>query len=289
MADVINSKVFNSDKKFVDLTSLDYFWGKAKGYIDGIDTEMSNKISTLETAVGDENSGLVKEVAALRSDFNNYNNTEGIEGIVDSKIAALNLPNTYETKGAAEAVASELTTHKNDTTVHVTADERTAWNNAKTAIDAFLKDADMTEKAVDTLVEIQTYMTNDGAAATELVNRVGALEALDHEAYITADTTLETSLKSYVDGKVDNKFDIAGAAATAKAEAIADAEAKLKAVTDTLKTAAYTDVTTLEATMDSKDAVVLNAAKTYAASYTDALFDSFTFASNDDIDEIFTI
>ena len=119
----------------------------------------------------------------------------------------------------------------------------------KSAIDTFLKDANMTEDAVDTLKELQTYMTTDGAAAAALVGRVAALEEIDHDAYKAADEATLASAKSYadglasnydaagaaddaladakayVDGKVDGKFDAAGSAATAKSEAIADANA----------------------------------------------------------------
>ena len=122
-----------------------------------------------------------------------------------------------------------MTTHVGDAVAHITADERTSWNAAKTAIDAFLKDADMTEKAVDTLAELQTYMTTDGAAAAELVGRVKALED-GKDAYVAADTQVLTDAKAYADGLVmaDGvaKFDAKGAAAQALADAKADAEAK---------------------------------------------------------------
>lgn len=205
----------------------------------------------------------------------------------------------FDTVGSAAAVQSNLDAHVADAVAHVTADERTAWNSAKTAIDAFLKDADMTTDAVDTLKELQTYMTTDGEAAAKLVGRVAALEAIDHDAYVGADETVLTNAKAYANGLVNNedgtaKFEAVGVAAglvsdlangavkanteaiavingteegsiaKAKADAIADAEAKLKAVTDTLGTAAYEDVATLEDTMDSKDATNLAAAKTYA-------------------------
>jgi hypothetical protein len=207
----------------------------------------------------------------------------------------------FDTVGSAAAVQSNLDSHVADTVAHVTADERTAWNSAKTAIDAFLKDADMTADAVDTLKELQTYMTTDGEAAAKLVGRVAALEEIDHDAYVGADATVLADAKSYANGLINNedgtaKFEAVGVAAglveglangtvktnteaiavingnadtegsiaKAKADAIADAAAKLKAVTDTLGTAAYEDVATLEATMDSKDATNLEAAKTYA-------------------------
>ena len=132
----------------------------------------------------------------------------------------------YEVAGAAAVVEGKLDAHKEDVVMHVTAQERTDWNAAKSAIDAFLKDADMTEKAVDTLAELQTYMTTDGEAAAELIDRVAALEAIDHNAYVSADTQVLADAKTYVDGKVDGKFDEAGAAAQALADAKADAEAK---------------------------------------------------------------
>lgn len=225
----------------------------------------------------------------------------------------------FDAAGSAAAVEAKLTTHTGDAVAHITATERTAWNNAKTAIEAFLKDADMTAEAVDTLKELQTYMTTDGEAAAQLVGRVATLEAIDHDAYKAADTALEKSLKGYVDGKdtaMDTRVKVleghdvyvksevnaaisdakkagtdaaaavttlangavktntdaiavingegAGSIAKAKADAIADAAAKLKDVTDTLKSAAFTEVATLESTMDSKDATNLAAAKTYA-------------------------
>ena len=148
------------------------------------------------------------------------------QALADAKADAAELyqvKGEYEAAGAAAAVETKLNTHKEDTVAHITEQERTDWNAAKTAIDTFLKDADMTEKAVDTLAELQTYMETDGAAATELVNRVSALESINHDAYIAADAQVLTDAKSYVDGKVDGKFDEAGAAAQALADAKADA------------------------------------------------------------------
>lgn len=264
MAETINVNVFDADKKFVDFAGLDYFWEKAKAYVDSADKVTADKVAVLESdvdalqaTVGDANSGLVAAVTALQDEIDSLSGGAGsIDTQITNKIATLDvddaavvgqyvssvaqvdgkisvtrvaLPDyteTYDAKGAAAAVADDLADHEGDAVAHVTADERASWNSAKTAIDTFLKDADMTASAVDTLAELQTYMTNDGAAAVELVNRVATLEDIDHDAYKGADTALETSLKGYVDGKVDGKFDTAGAAAAAQAAAIADAEAK---------------------------------------------------------------
>ena len=274
MADKVNTQSVFTDKTFITLDTLTYFWGKTKAHVDGLVNPISTDVVALKGVVGDSTTGLVKEVASLRTEVNALGGGEGgIQGMINSSITALDLPNTYEAKGeaakaedaaksyadglasnydaagaaktaednakayadglasnydaagAAAEVDGKLTTHTGDAVAHVTADERTAWNSAKTAIDAFLKDADMTEKAVDTLAELQTYMTTDGAAAAELVGRVATLEAINHDAYKAADETVLANAKSYADGLASN-YDAAGSAATAKSEAIADAESK---------------------------------------------------------------
>ena len=298
MAEVINTNVFDANKKFVDFAGLDYFWEKAKAYVDGVDSTLSGRI---DDVVGD-----VADLAAIVGELTGTG-SEGtsIADRIDAAISALDLPNTYEAKGvAADAVAE----HAADAVAHVTADERAVWNAAKTAIDTFLKDADMTEKAVDTLAELQTYMTEDGAAAAELIERIADLEAIDHEAYIAADSALETSLKGYVDGKVDGKFDAAGtaeaaitalnlpntydakgAAATAKSEAIAKAAEDAAAMLASYYTSAQVDglLSSADTVAQGYATAAQGAAEAYAKTYTDALFTSFQFASIGDIDGLF--
>jgi hypothetical protein len=58
-------------------------------------------------------------------------------------------------------------------------------------------------------------MDTDGAAATALVNRVGALEAIDHEAYKAADDALVIAMKA----SNDLAYDAKGAADAAKTAA----------------------------------------------------------------------
>ena len=313
MAEIINQNVFDSTKKFVDFAGLDYFWEKAKAYVDAADTALKGrldtaegKIATLETTVGDANSGIVKEVNALRKEVNALGGAEGgIQGMIDATIDGLKLPETYDDKGSAataltdakayvdgkvdgkfddkgsaaaaeaaakayayglasnydaagsaDAVEGKLDLHTTDTDIHITAQERTDWNAAKTAIDTFLKDAELDAEGVnviDTLKELQSYVGSD--PATALVTRVGNLETAvktingDGEGSITkaANDALDAA-KLYVDGKVDGKFDAVGSAAAAEANA-----------------------------------------KAYAASYTNALYSSITFAQNSDIDTIFNV
>ena len=116
------------------------------------------------------------------------------DGKVDGKFDAI---------GSAAAVATDLNSHTSDTDIHITAAERKDWNDAKTAIDAFLNDAGFDEDSknvIDTLKELQSYIESDGSAATQLMGRVSALEQTKDD-YIAADATLESKLQKYTDDK----------------------------------------------------------------------------------------
>ena len=206
------------------------------------------------------------------------------EAIADAA-AKYQVKGDYETAGAAAAVDAKLTSHVGDAVAHVTADERTAWNAAKTAIDAFLKDADMTEKAVDTLAELQTYMTTDGEAAAKVVERIGKLEAFDHDAYKGADETVLANAKSYADGLAGN-YDAAGAAAGALNDAKAYVDGKVDGKFDTVGAAAQA-LTDAKAYADGKFQVAGNyetagaaaAAETAAKAYADGLAVNYATAA----------
>lgn len=77
MAEVINTNVFDSTKKFVDFAGLDYFWEKAKAYVDAADKVTADKVSALETTVGDANSGLVKDVKAIQDELDSLSGGAG--------------------------------------------------------------------------------------------------------------------------------------------------------------------------------------------------------------------
>lgn len=471
MAEVINTKVFDVEKKFVDFAGLDYFWEKAKAYVDGADATLAARAKTLEDTVngytpenGEKVKGLVEKVAELRTEVNALGGAEGgIQGMIDSSIAALDLPNTYEAKGeaakaeaAAKAYADGLAKNYDAAGSAATAEANAkaytdetvgTWTAGETAATGLRKEIE--EKVAAVAADAKSYsivavteglganvkeafklVDEDGAQAGAQINiykdsalqsvtldgqelvftyllASGAedvvkvdvsnflaesefkdgLQVVDHvvsvkvdaasEGFLTvgadgvklsgvqtaiaaAADAAEAAAKTYADGLktkidgvieenervtsealtnldtrvktiedqdvyVESEVDAAiaeakkagtdaaaavtalangavktntdaiavingegeGSIAKAKADAIADAESKLKAVTDTLKSAAFEEVATLEATMDSKDEANLAAAKTYAATYTDELFNSIKFASNDDIDALF--
>lgn len=153
----------------------------------------------------------VIEVPDKTTDITNLQNLVGTKAVatqIEEAITALKLADTYATKTALKAV------------------EDTA-NGTKATLDAFLKDADVTANAVDTLKEIQDYITSDGDAAAEVTNKISVLEGKAHEHTnkavldgitsdkVTAWDGAEQNAKDYADGLANN---YATAAQGAKAD-----------------------------------------------------------------------
>lgn len=112
MAEVINTNVFDTNKKFVDFSGLDYFWTKAKTYIDGVDAAMSAKVVTLENTVGDSTKGLVQKVNLIQAELDGLNGGAGsITTQIENALTALDLPNTYDAKGAAATALADAKTY----------------------------------------------------------------------------------------------------------------------------------------------------------------------------------
>ena len=279
MAETVNTNVFESTKKFVDFAGLDYFWGKAKTYIDGVDATMSAKVGDLENVVGDSTKGLVQKVNLIQGELDGLNGGAGsITTQIENAISALNLPNTYDEKGAAAgaltdakayadglvmdgenprfdaagSAAGALTDAKAYADGLVMADGATKFDAAGTAKD-FNDAMDTRVKALeaidhnkiandaaaaavagvidgapekfDTLKEVAQWISDSesAASAADLVTRVAALEAIDHDAYVEADKTVLADAKAYADGLVMNgenpRFDAAGSAAAAESAA----------------------------------------------------------------------
>lgn len=241
MSELINQNVFADSKKFIDFSGLQHFWTKTKGYVDTADSGLSGRITVNENAI-----------KAINEELTTLSGGVGSVGTqINNAITALNLPNTYEAKGAAEDAydaakdyADGLAgnydaagTAKNfndamDTRVKVLEGidhDKLATDAAAAAVAGVIDDA---PAKFDTLKEIAAWIAEADTAedAASLVTRVATLEAIDHDAYVAADETVLTNAKAYADGlvMVDGvaKFDAAGAAATAKSEAIADAASK---------------------------------------------------------------
>ena len=249
MSELINQNVFAEDKKFVDISGLSYFWSKTKKFVEDADVVISGKVTALENTVGDSTKGLVKDVKSIQDELNSLSGGAGsIATQIDNAIIALDLPNTYEAKGAAAdaldaaksyvdgkvdgkfdaaGTAAGLNTAMDARVVKLEAIDhnKIAADAAAAAVAGVIDDA---PESFDTLKEVAAWIANNDHASdvATLMTDVANLKKIDHDAYVAADATTLAAAKDYVDGKVDGKFDAVGAAATAKAEAIADAEGK---------------------------------------------------------------
>lgn len=312
MAEVINTNVFDAEKKFVDFAGLDYFWEKAKTYVDDSDKVTADKVATLEGVVGNDASGLVQKVNLIQGELDGLNGGAGsittqitnalagldvedvaVEGQYVSSVAEVdgkvvvtraNLP-VYEEVGVAAGLNEAM-----DARVKVLEGIDHDKLAADAAAAAVADVIDGAPEKFDTLKEIAAWIAEADTAedAASLVTRVSALEAIDHDAYVAADEKVLEDANAYADGLAGN-YDAAGAAATAKSEAIA--QAKLDAA-EALK-AYYTKeevdgfVDSINGNIESAATTAQTAAEAYAKTYTDALFTSFKFAANSDIDTIF--
>lgn len=176
MAEVINTNVFDAEKKFVDFAGLDYFWDKAKEHIDGADAALSGRIDTatgdisdLKTTVGDVNSGLVKDLATLTGRVDALGGAEGgIDSMIDAKINALD---SADAAVAGEYVSSVAQADGKITVVRAalpdyseTYDEKGAAAAAQSAAEA---------KAAE--------LAGANATAIDgLAGRIGSLEGISH-------------------------------------------------------------------------------------------------------------
>ena len=267
MAELINSNVFDVNKKFVDFAGLDYFWEKAKGYIDGVDTSIAGRVTTNEGAI----SVMQGQLAALGT------GAGSVQSQIQNAIDALKLAETYDSKGAAataeqnaKAYADGLNT-KMDNRVKVleAIDHEKLASDASAAAVATVLDG--APEKFDTLKEIAQWISDNESAAeaADLVTRVKAIEDLSIATTYETKSDAEDKLaaaKSYTDGKVDGKFDTVGSAATAEQNA-----------------KDYAD--SLAGNYDSKGSAAQ--ALTDAKTYTDELFTSIKFATNSDIDGLF--
>ena len=219
----INTNVFASDKKFIDIAGLSYFWTKTKTYVDEADTRLSGKITLNENAI-----------KSIQDELNSLSGGAGsIATQINNAITALDLPNTYEAKGeaakaeaAAKAYADGLAGN-----YEVAGAAATAEQNAKdyadglnSAMDLRVKDLEAInheqlaeDAAAEALNDFAAKVSNDGIVNTykELIDY-----AASHGSEFTelVGVVADKADKTYVDGLAVN-YEVAGAAAGALADA----------------------------------------------------------------------
>ena len=184
-------------------------------------TELSNAITAEKTRAEGIEAGLRTDVNAIKGDYLKAADKTALEGKI--------------------------------TTAQDTA------NTAKAAIDAFLKEADATETAIDTLKEIQAELNSNETGAAAMAARIKVLEDENHATSAELEAAvdgLETQIANKADASAVTAIDgrvatlegithvTAEQIATAKSEAIAAAATDAKSKADAALEAAKSDATT---------------------------------------------
>ena len=100
---------------------------------------------------------------------------------------------------AETSLSSTVSSHTENIDIHITRDDRTKWNYAYEEINAFITAATVGDAAIDTLKEIQDYINTDGAAASQMAEKIAknteSIEVLKNDVS-TVESTLNTKIDS---------------------------------------------------------------------------------------------
>lgn len=298
MAEIVNTKIFDAQKKFVDFTGLDYFWAKVKSYVDDVDTTLDGRI---DAVAGD--------VASIQAELNSLSGGAGsIATQIDNAIAKLDVEDTAvdgeyvsgvsETDGKITVTRAALPDYTDVYDAKGTAAALDAAMDARVkvleAIDHDKLAADASAAAVatvldgapekfDTLKEIAQWISDSETAesAADLVTRVTDIENTVGTA--KTDTDEATGIFKIIEDNenvTSNALNDLNTRVTANTDAIAAAAADVDA-----KLADYYKKTETYSSSEVDDLLATNSANDQA--YTDQLFASIQFASEADIDGLF--
>ena len=248
-------------------------------------------INELAETIGDDTKGLVKEVATLRADMESLSGGEGsISTQISNAIQALDLPNTYEEKGAAAAAETAAKAYtdalangavKTNTEAIATLNGTGEGSVDKKVADAIAEVVANAPENLDTLKEIADYIASDPQGVAELSNKVTALEGKAHTHDnkevidgITAEKVAawdgsEAAAKAYADGLAAN-YDAAGAAATAESNAKAYTDEVADELSELASTLITNKVKNVETSVKEYADQVAATAESNAKNYTDS-------------------
>ena len=149
------------------------------------------------------------------------------QALVDAKADA---ESKYQVKGeyevAGTAAALDAAMDERVKALEAIDHEKLATDASAAAVATVLDGA---PEKFDTLKEVAEWIaaSDSASSAADLVTRVTALEAIDHDAYVDADTQVLADANAYADGLASN-YDAAGAAATAEQNAKNYADGKFQ-------------------------------------------------------------
>lgn len=198
----------NANKETVG--SVDYKIDQAIAKVNTAAEGLGGRVSTLETKVGSD-----KDTAA--ADGSLY--ARVAQNVKDIDAIEKDYLKTADKTELANAIKTE-----------------------KDRLDTFMADADVSAQAVDTLKEIQSYITKDGQAAATMTQNIAdnkaAIAAINNET-----TGILAKAKKYADDQdATQKEALEGAIATAKQGAIEAAASDAESKVNTAKTALQANI-----------------------------------------------
>lgn len=255
----INAVDAIADKNAEDIAAIN---NAESGILAQAKADATEKANAVQEVV-DALAGKVGEVPADQTVMgiianiqeNAYDDTE-LRGL----ISGLDTNKADKTQVATDIASAKTELEGKITTAQSTAEgAQSTANTAKAAIDAFLLEADATEKAVDTLKEIQAELAEGEASAASMLAEINALKAVDNATQEELDAALVT-----VNENIDKKADkttvegIEGRVADLEAIDFATKAYADQSETDAVNTAKeYTDGidTALKARLDALELV----------------------------------
>ena len=186
---------------------------------------VESNYNTLNDLISSETTTRENAITSLTESYNT------LSGIVESNYNTLNDLISSETTTRENAITSltevvntkasndDLTAHTNNETMHITADERTNWNQAKEDIDAFLT-SNKIEGAIDTLKEIQGFLSGDTTGVSDMLSKISSAQTTANSALTNANTAqneidalelIVNTLSGKVDTNISNIETLSGA------------------------------------------------------------------------------
>ena len=278
----------------IDVIEGDYLKGADKTELNNLITGLTETVNTNEADIEAKMSAEIERatkaegdlqdaIDAIEGDYLKGADKTALEEQIDDKVAQ----SDYDAKMTAldqadETNAKAITAHTSNGNIHVTAQEKTDWQAATDAINAFMDAENVGTEVVDTLKEIQDYINTDGAAADKMTKDIAAnaaaIATLNGDTGTTgsvdqkvsaAITALNEDLQGQIDDKVaqsdyDTKMTALDQADTNNATAIANEKKRAEEAEEILQNAidaiAGEDggslADTLQAAMDYTDGVL---------------------------------
>lgn len=237
-------------EKDIDAIEADYLKAADKTELEGKITATQGEVDALEQTHATDKAALEAAIA-LKAD---QTALDAVSGVANAAVKQAD----YDVKVKALEDEDARIVGLVESEAALAREEEGKLNARLVEVETFFKTAEgeTLDEALDTLVELQTYLTGEGAAADQMVKDIAANKkaiedhvATDHD-FAAADVTLKSELEGKIDLKAD-KTTVEGIDGR-----LTTAEGKI--------TAAEGKITTLEGEMDAVEAAVATKAEEQA-------------------------